>query len=138
MTFAGRTLVEGEGSGPVVAIPPLSLWGGLDPTTGAVIEHSHPAMGRMLAGTVLVMPAGRGSSSSASIIAEAVRLGTAPAAIVLSEPDAILVFGAMVADALYGRTTPIVVLDPADHAALAGAERATVTAGSDGATVTPA
>ena len=56
------------------------------------------------------MPCGRGSSSSSTVLAEAIRLGTAPAAIVLSEPDPILVIGALVAQRLYARTCPIVVV----------------------------
>ncbi len=60
------------------------------------------------------MPSGRGSSSSSSVLAEAIRLGTAPLAILLAEPDEILVLGALVAGYLYGRTCPIVVL-PGDH-----------------------
>jgi uncharacterized protein len=61
-----------------------------------------------------VMPSGRGSSSSSSVLAEAIRLGTAPLAILLAEPDNILVLGALVAGYLYDRTCPIVVL-PGDH-----------------------
>jgi predicted aconitase with swiveling domain len=60
------------------------------------------------------MPAGRGSSSSASVLAEAVRAGTAPAAIVLGEPDLILSIGSAVAEELYGKRVPVVVL-PADR-----------------------
>lgn len=135
MKFAGRTLVEGEGRGPLAVLEPLSLWGGLDSATGRVIERSHAAFGVSLAGTVLAMPVGRGSSSSSSVLAEAIRLGTAPAAIVLSEPDPILVIGALVASALYGRACPVVVLSPADHARLALAASATVAAGRDGASV---
>jgi predicted aconitase with swiveling domain len=127
--------MPGAGQGQVVAISPLSFWGGLDPLTGLVIDRSHPALGRSLAGTVLVMASGRGSSSSSSVIAEALRLGTAPAAIVLSEPDAILVIGAMVADALYSRSCPIAVLSPEDHAVLATAQTAEVAATVDGAAV---
>ena len=135
MTYQGRTLMPGEGQGPVVAVPPLSLWGGLDPITGLVIDRSHPGLGHSLTGTVLVMASGRGSSSSASVIAEALRLGTAPAAIVLSEPDGILVIGAMVGDALYGRSCPIVVLSSDDHTALAAAATARVAAGDESASV---
>lgn len=135
MTFHGRTLMPGEGSGLVIAISPISLWGGLDPVTGLVIDRSHSAVGRSLAGAVLVMASGRGSSSSASVIAEALRLGTAPAAIVLSEPDAILVIGTMVADALYHRACPIVMLSPDDHAMLAAAESAEVSATTNGASI---
>ena len=88
----------------------LSLWGGMDPATGELIDVHHPQRGANLAGRVLVMPNGRGSSSSASVLAEAVRAGTAPAAIVLGEPDLILAIGAAVADELYGARVPVVVL----------------------------
>ena len=43
-------------------------------------------------------------------MAEAIRLGTAPVAILVEEPDEILVLGAIVADHLYGRTCPVLVL----------------------------
>ena len=62
---------------------PLSLWGGMDPATGDVIDAHHPQRGANLAGRVVVMPAARGSSSSASILAEAVRAGCAPLAILI-------------------------------------------------------
>ncbi len=57
------------------------------------------------------MPHGRGSSSSSAILAEALRLGTGPAAIVLDENDSILVVGALVARELYEASCPIVVSD---------------------------
>lgn len=97
---------------------PLSLWGGMDPATGEVIDAHHPQVGATVRGRVLVMPSGRGSSSSASVLAEAVRAGTAPAAIVLGEPDLILSIGAAVAEELYGVRVPIVVLPPADLEAI--------------------
>ena len=55
------------------------------------------------------MPSGRGSSSSSSVLAEAIRAGTAPAAIVLGEADPILALGAIVARELFGTTIPVVV-----------------------------
>jgi predicted aconitase with swiveling domain len=91
---------------------PLSLWGGIDPATGEIIDVHHPQHGVTVSGRVLVMPAGRGSSSSASVLAEAVRAGTAPAAIVLGEPDLILSIGSAVAEELYGDLVPVVVLPP--------------------------
>ena len=63
MTFEGQSLAEGLAAGPVAAIAPLSFWGGYDSTTGLIIDRHHPACGRSLAGTVLVMASGRGSSS---------------------------------------------------------------------------
>jgi uncharacterized protein len=95
---------------------PLSLWGGMDATSGEVIDARHPQRGARLTGRVVVMPSARGSSSSASVLAEAVRAGTAPAAILLSEPDLILAIGSAVAEELYGVRVPVVVLPPAELA----------------------
>jgi predicted aconitase with swiveling domain len=105
----GRVLVLSE---------PLSLWGGMDPATGELRDTHHPQLGAVLTGRVVVMPSGRGSSSSASVLAEAVRAGTAPAAIVLGEPDLILAVGSAVAEVLYGVRVPVVVLAPEELAAI--------------------
>ena len=102
----------GNGVSPPTALvldEPLSLWGGVDPATGEIIDVHHPQRGANVSGRVLVMPAGRGSSSSASVLAEAVRAGTAPAAIILGEPDLILSIGSAVAEELYGVRVPVVV-----------------------------
>ncbi|HEX5038995.1 MAG TPA: DUF126 domain-containing protein [Candidatus Limnocylindria bacterium] len=98
---------------------PLSLWGGMDPATGEIIDAHHPQRGANLAGRVVVMPSGRGSSSSASVLAEAVRAGTAPKAIVLAEPDLILAIGAAVAEELYGTRVPVIVAEPTMLATIA-------------------
>jgi predicted aconitase with swiveling domain len=106
-----RVLVSGAAEGEALVLPePLSLWGGLDPESGEIIDRRHPASGAVVTGSVLVLPAGRGSSSASSILLEAVRLGTAPAAIITAEPDAILALGATVARELYGRTIPVLAL----------------------------
>ena len=106
-----RTLVAGTAEGPALVLDePLSLWGGLDPGTGEIVDVRHPQRGENVTGRVLVMPSGRGSSSSSSVLAEAIRAGTAPAAIVLGEADPILPLGAIVARELYGKVVPIVVV----------------------------
>ena len=130
MIVCGRFLVPGTASGPVFATAPLSFWGGVDPQSGTVIDRSHPAYGTPLAGTVLVMSAGRGSSSSSTVFAEAIRLGTAPAAILLAEADPILVVGALVAARLYGRACPLVLLAPGDHGTAAAVAFARITPGA--------
>jgi predicted aconitase with swiveling domain len=105
-----RVLVAGSAEGDALLLDePLSFWGGIDPATGTLIDARHPQRGERVAGRILVMPAGRGSSSSSSVLAEAVRAGTAPAAIVLLEPDPIVALGAIVARELYGATIPVVV-----------------------------
>ena len=96
--------------GPALILEePLSFWGGIDPETGEVVDVRHPQHGANVTGRILVMSSGRGSSSSSSVLAEAIRAGTAPAAIVLGEADPILALGAIVARELYGKITPVVV-----------------------------
>ena len=107
-----RALVPGPAEGPALVLSePLSFWGGVDASDGTIIDRHHPQAGETVRGKVLVMPSGRGSSSSSSVLAEAIRAGTGPVAIVLAEPDGILALGALVASKLYGRTTPVVVVD---------------------------
>ena len=86
-TLIGRVLAPGTASADAIVLDePLSLWGGLDPATGVVIEPRHPQRGASLSGRVVVMAEARGSSSSSSVLAEAVRAGVAPAAILLAAP----------------------------------------------------
>lgn len=108
-------MAEGEA---LVLDEPLSFWGGVDPATGEIVDRRHPQRGELVTGRVLVMPSGRGSSSSSSVLAETVRAGTAPAAVLLRHPDAIVALGAFVAEELYGVSLPVIVLDETDYAAL--------------------
>ena len=127
----GRVLAGGVAEGPALRLDePLSFWGGVDPGTGLVIDARHPQRGTSVTGRVLVMPSVRGSSSSSSVLAEAVRAGGAPAAILLGEPDLILAVGAAVAEELYGVRLPIVLIE---QTLLAGIpDGATVAVGEGG------
>ena len=105
-------LVPGEAVGEgLVLAEPLSLWGGFDPESGRLIDVNHPQLGVSLSDKIVVMPYGRGSSSSSSVLAEAMRRRTAPAGFVLSAPDPILVIGSLVGHHLYGVTCPVIVSD---------------------------
>jgi predicted aconitase with swiveling domain len=123
----GRMLVDGSATGHALVLDePLSLWGGLDPSTGEISETGHPQRGEVVTGRILVMPSGRGSSSSSTVLAEAIRAGTAPAGIVLDEPDDIIVIGALVAAELYGIAIPIVVASPEGYGRIRNGERITI------------
>lgn len=105
-----RALVAGKARGEVVFLDEgLSFWGGYDPESGTIIDRSHPQFGLSLVGKIVVMPHGRGSSSASSVLAESLRLGTGPAAIVLDQPDQIIVVGSLVAGLLYGVSCPVYV-----------------------------
>lgn len=127
----GRVLAPGTATGPALVLDePLSLWGGVDPATGRIIEPRHPQHGAAVTDRALVMPAARGSSSSASVLAEMIRAGTAPAAVLLGEPDLILALGSTVAGELYGVQLPVVVLTDGIRRRIASGS--TVTVGQDG------
>jgi predicted aconitase with swiveling domain len=120
----GRMLVEGSAGGRALVLDePLSFWGGLDPLTGRIVETGHPQNGEVVTGRILVLSSGRGSSSSATVLAEAIRAGTAPAGIVLAEPDEIIAIGALAAGELYGTTIPVVVASPEGYRAVRDGDR---------------
>ena len=124
-----RVLSPGRADAPALVLDePLSFWGGVETATGRVADVHHPRHGAVVTGRVLVMPAGRGSSSSSSVLAETIRLGTGPAAIVLAEPDPILALGATVAHELYGTAVPIVVVDASTFEAIREGDRVRVDA----------
>jgi predicted aconitase with swiveling domain len=108
--------VPGESVGQVLNLErPLSFWGGIDPETGRVTDVHHPQHGVVVTGRVLVMPTGRGSSSSSSVLLECVRAGTAPAALLVHHVDPILPVGAAVAIELYGRGPAVVRIDAGER-----------------------
>lgn len=115
----GRALVGGTAEGALlVSAEPLSFWGGFDPATGEIIDRRHPLSGAIAAGRILALPAARGSSTTTAILLEAIRLGTAPAALLTNGPDTFLALASIVAEELYGRPLPLVALMPEDFANL--------------------
>lgn len=126
-----QVLCAGSAAGDVLALDePLSFWGGFDASDGTIVDRSHPQVGARLAGRVVLMTVGRGSSSASSALAEAIRQGTAPAALVLQESDEIIALGAIVADELYGIAMPVLIVDADDYDRIAAATHATVTGAS--------
>jgi uncharacterized protein len=104
----------------LVLTAPISFWGGVNPKTAEVADPRHPEFGQCLAGCAVFIPATIGSSSAAAILLELVHAGRAPAAVVLHEPDAILLLGLIVAREM-GLATPIALrLDAGHHAACHG------------------
>lgn len=109
----GRALVEGEGTGPLLRLThPISFWGGVDPTSGSIVDPRHPQFGASITGTVLLIPSAVGSSSSSAIMLELLREETAPAAIIMGRADAILALGVIVGRELGYEPVPIVEADP--------------------------
>jgi predicted aconitase/predicted aconitase with swiveling domain len=87
---------------------PLSFWGGIHPATGEVIDRHHPLSGQVIAGQILAIPSGRGSCTGSSVLMEIILNGHGPSALVLEQPDEILVLGAIVAELVFGKLLPVV------------------------------
>lgn len=128
MELMGRSLVAGSAEGvALVSKEPLSFWGGIDPGTGDVIDRRHELLGDNIAGKIFVFPQGRGSSTSSAIMLEIIRAGVAPAAIINLRVEPILALGAIIADELYHRTVPVVVLSEADFYSIKAGDHITIT-----------
>jgi predicted aconitase with swiveling domain len=137
-SFATEVLNPGQCRGCALVLDePLSFWGGFDPVHGTVIDRHHPQRGACVAGKVLALPGSRGSAGTPAGLAEAIRRGVGPVAILLRAPDVNITIGAMVAERLYGDAVPVLVVLPKDYGCLTtGAEisiapNGTVTAAAD-------
>lgn len=118
--ISARILHKGAAEGKVLALAaPLSFWGAFDPRNGVIIDIHHPQRGQCISGKVLMMRETRGSGTAPGGMAEAIRRGTAPAAIILIKPDINLAIGAMVAQQLYGRSCPVLSVSAEDYERLA-------------------
>lgn len=71
-------------------------------------------------------PRPTGSSTTATVLLEALRAGTAPAAILTTGPDTFLALAAIIAQEMYGQTLPLVVLSKEDFARLESGASASV------------
>lgn len=131
-TWRGQPAVAGLAEGiALVTSEPLSFWGGVDPNTGEVIDRRHPLSGQILAGRVLVLPHGRGSCSASGVLLEAIRNGVGPAGLITSRMDPILGLGAILAEELYGRVVPIIVLAERDWSCIRTGDSVAIGVGGD-------
>jgi predicted aconitase with swiveling domain len=125
--IAGRPIVAGEAAGEaLVTHDALSFWGGYDFTTGEIIDRHHPLAGVRAAGRILAVPFSKGSSTTTAVLLEAVRAGTAPAAIVTTGTDPFFALASIVANEMYGKPFPVIALQPGDFATLKTGQRLTV------------
>jgi predicted aconitase with swiveling domain len=86
---------EGEA---LVSVDPVSFYGGVDPVTGCVTEPGHCCCGKNITGKVFVFPTGKGSTVGSYVIYRMKKLGTAPAAIINVETEAILATGCVISN----------------------------------------
>lgn len=136
--LTGKVSHPGTADGEVLLLTePVSFWGGVD-HHGEIIDVHHAQHKAKMTNKILVMPSGRGSSSATAVLAELIRTGDGPLAIIMLQCDTILVIGALVSAEIYGISMPIVELDQEQYAQLSDGMRVSVDAYSDSqiATVT--
>jgi predicted aconitase with swiveling domain len=115
----GKPVVRGYAQGiALVSDEPLSFWGGYDYHTGEITDRRHPLSGSIASGRILAVPFTRGSSTTSAVLLEAVRTGSAPAAILTTGVDSFFALASIVANEMYARPIPIIAVSPQDFATL--------------------
>ena len=119
LNLQGKVINRGQAQGTaLVSREPLSFWGGYDWKTGEIIDRRHMLSGSIAKDKILAIPFTRGSSTTTAVLLEAIRAGTAPAAIITTETDFFFALACVVADELYSVSLPLVALDEVDFAKL--------------------
>lgn len=104
----------------------LSLWGGVDPKTGEVIDRFHPLSGRCLKDTILAVPRGRGSCGISVMMMELIVNGMGSKALIFQRREEIITLGVMVAEELFAKTAAVVTLSPDDFREFLGLDKEVV------------
>jgi predicted aconitase with swiveling domain len=119
LTLQGRVIIPGEARGKaLVSREPLSFWGGYDWKTGEIIDRRHMLSGSIAKDRILAVPFTRGSSTTTAVLLEAIRAGTAPAAIITTDTDFFFALASVVAEELYASPLPLLALGERDFAQL--------------------
>ena len=119
VTLQGVVIIPGEARGEaLVSLEPLSFWGGYDWKTGEIIDRRHRLSGSIAKDKILAVPFTRGSSTTTAVLLEAIRAGTAPAAILTTGTDFFFALASVVAEELYHTPLPLVALSERDFASL--------------------
>ncbi len=126
MILKGRKVMGGNAEGEaLVSVEPVSFYGGVDPVTGCVTEPGHCCCGENITGKVFIFPTGKGSTVGSYVIYRMKKLGTAPAAIINVETEAILATGCVISDIpLVDKLdqNPVEVIKSGDHVVVRASE----------------
>ncbi|WP_417808132.1 aconitase X [Thioclava sp.] len=122
-----EVIVSAEVSGPILLCEEgLSVWGGVDPVTGQIIDAHHPQHGQSLAGHIVMMPTSRGSCTGSGVLLGLAFAEHAPKALIFRENEDILTLGALVATKLFDRPIAVLRLSAQEYDALARESRAEI------------
>jgi predicted aconitase with swiveling domain len=99
LKLTGRVIYRGRAEGlALVTTQPLSFYGGIDPSTGKVIERGHELQGESVTGRVLAFPYGKGSTVGSYVLYRLQKNGMAPAAVLNEECETIVAVGSIISE----------------------------------------
>lgn len=99
MEIRCRKISEGKADGEVIVSKDSVCFYLVEPETGVVVEKNHDIEGKSIAGKVLVMPSGKGSSVvQADGLFKLAKNDKAPKAMIIEHADTVLVTGAIIMD----------------------------------------
>ena len=97
MEIRCRKISEGKADGEVIVSKDSVCFYLVEPETGVVVEKNHDIEGKSIAGKVLVMPSGKGSSVvQADGLFKLAKNDKAPKAMIIEHADTVLVTGAII------------------------------------------
>lgn len=106
--IAEQVLIDGDIQGPLLVLDePISFWGGVDVSSGRIVDRNHPQCGESIAAKVLVLPGTRGSTASPGALLEALAAGTGPCAVLLTRPDNVCLVAASMCSAIGLQEMPV-------------------------------
>ena len=99
MKLKGRKIYKGTASGSaLVTSMAISLYGGVDPDTGVVVEKGHELEGIAITDRILVFPTGKGSTVGSYTLYRLKMAGRAPIAIINTECETITAVGCIISE----------------------------------------
>ncbi|MEM8936287.1 MAG: DUF126 domain-containing protein [Pseudomonadota bacterium] len=106
--IAIELFAPGEAKGRLLHLEePLSFWGGVDLTSGAIIDVNHPQRGCSLIDVILVMDQTKGSTAGAGALLELIVSGHGPAGVFTYDPDPAPIAASKTAAMLGHRAMPV-------------------------------
>jgi len=99
MELKGRIIFKGKAQGEALTTTePISFYGGVEPTTGKIIEKGHELQGKNIKNRILVFPTGKGSTVGSYTLYRMKKNDTAPAGIINQECETVVAVGAIISE----------------------------------------
>jgi hypothetical protein len=95
----GRSISKGVAHGKaLISRQKISFLGGVDPSSGLIIDKSLDIYGKSISGRILVFPGGKGSTVGSYVIYQLKMYGKNPYAMISHRTDTIVAVGAIIAE----------------------------------------